>query len=908
MSRMDFVAAQSDSLEPLGFQQEIIGNLSAALLSHPCPPVLLRAPTGSGKTFMLVRALARVCAAQPTVWLWFVPFVNLVQQTEDAILANAHAQLFPIMLSHGRNQEPQKGMVLLSTAAGVASAKDRKQGYAGGADDEQRALNEFVALARQVQGLKIGVVVDEAHIGLKDNTEFGKFVSWVQPDYLVMASATPRDDALDRFLVQAGKEARTSFVVTRAQAVQARLNKKYIEAVTYDLQHTIASLADLKRTVLRQAWRKHLWLKRALKAADIDLMPLLLVQVANGKHTVEEARDDLMALCRVPADAIGMHSAEEPDPVLMAAIANDYSKEVLIFKQSAGTGFDAPRAFVLASTKLVNDADFAMQFIGRVMRVAAPVRRAFAPPTEIPAQLDTAYIYLADGETQRGFQSAVNITGAVKSQLEGQTEQMVVRHTQSGATVITNRISPQLPAFYDNPLASFLAQEDEDDEDEDAARGAQLVGLDGTSGGQSDLFGDKPAFDPGTTIMGADRVREPAPAEDLPANEAQVLERLKDQGVMAYPLNRALLASPPVFQQENHPSIIDMGKVSASIAADLPLTEDTVSLATQAVWNLLYGKETHTELTRDDDTPRVEKVQVITDRESLTHDAISKLKEVARLDDADVRIIITTLASRLRENVAIPPDGVVSAEAPDDRQLDRRARDAACWVVRQEIQRIGEMIQQALAEFTTVSDAAPLPDYLLYPLAHALLPARKNLYGVFPPPEGEIAGAWERLDIDLQDRLLKDIRENKAQTLSHAEGVVSVFAIHGKAGLNQLEHDFAQALEHDEHVLWWHRNPDRKQWSVRVVRGEHKDYFYPDFIVCLEYPLGQPPEIRLVETKESTKDASRKAQRAPRIYGKVLFVTPDGSRLRIVNDDGSLGAELDGMNLMPAWRWMAGTR
>jgi type III restriction enzyme len=405
MSALDFVAAQSNVLEPIGFQKDIITNLAAALLSQPSPPVLLRSPTGSGKTFMLVRALSKVSASQDTVWLWFVPYVNLVQQTEDAILSNADSQLFPVMLSRGRNQEPTKGMVLLSTAAGVASAKDRKTGYSSGADDDKRALNEFVELAR-ARKLKIGLVVDEAHIGLKTGTEFGAFAQWAKPDFLVMASATPKDAVLDQFLSQAGKEARTSFVVSRAQAVEARLNKKYIEAVKYDLQRTIATVADLKRTVLRQAWKKHLWLKRTLKAAGIDLTPLLLVQVANGDKTVEDAREDLIRLCRVPMGAIGVHSADEPDPVLMAAIANDHSKEVLIFKQSAGTGFDAPRAFVLASTKLVNDADFAMQFIGRVMRVAPQVRDAFPKPTEIPDVLDTAFIYLADGEAQTGFQSA----------------------------------------------------------------------------------------------------------------------------------------------------------------------------------------------------------------------------------------------------------------------------------------------------------------------------------------------------------------------------------------------------------------------------------------------------------------------------------------------------------------------
>lgn len=38
-----------------------------------------------------------------------------------------------------------------------------------------------------------------------------------------------------------------------------------------------------------------------------------------------------------------------------------------------------------------------------------------------------------------------------------------------------------------------------------------------------------------------------------------------------------------------------------------------------------------------------------------------------------------------------------------------------------------------------------------------------------------------------------------------------------------------------------------------------------------------------------TAYAARKAQHFPPAYGKVLFLTPDGNRLRWVNNDGSLG-------------------
>ncbi len=35
--------------------------------------------------------------------------------------------------------------------------------------------------------------------------------------------------------------------------------------------------------------------------------------------------------------------------------------------------------------------------------------------------------------------------------------------------------------------------------------------------------------------------------------------------------------------------------------------------------------------------------------------------------------------------------------------------------------------------------------------------------------------------------------------------------------------------------------------------------------------------------------AKTQARRIPKCYGKVLFLTKDQSRLRVVNDDGSLG-------------------
>ena len=107
--------------------------------------------------------------------------------------------------------------------------------------------------------------------------------------------------------------------------------------------------------------------------------------------------------------------------------------------------------------------------------------------------------------------------------------------------------------------------------------------------------------------------------------------------------------------------------------------------------------------------------------------------------------------------------------------------------------------------------------------------------------------------------------------------------------LNNEELTFSKALDATDFVLWWHRNPDRKPYSTAIVRADKANYFYPDFVLCVSYYKDAEPKVRLVETKDSTKDAMNKAGRPSTSYGKVIFLTRNNQKLHIVNDDGSLG-------------------
>ena len=905
-------APQSESFAPKYFQTTIINNVCEALAQEPRPPCLLRSPTGSGKTFILTKVLERVCRTNNVLWLWFVPYVNLVAQTVDTLDSQTNETgLLAKHLGVAQNEAPLAGLVLVSTLQGVASAKSHKAGYDDKADDERRSLATYFELAR-ARGLEIGLVVDEVHIALDSATEFGKFVKWLKADYLLMASATPKDARLNAFIASAGNIAFKAFSVSRADVVAERLNKPWLETAIYPMSDAMHSITDLKLTVLRRAWQRNQHIGRVLKSRGLTTVPLMLVQVANGGDAIREAFEFLTQHLGIAPNAIGMHSADEPDPVMMAAIAVNESIEVLIFKQSAGTGFDAPRAFVLASTKNVNDEDFAMQFIGRVMRVPAELQRAFPAPYTAPTELDTAYIFLANELAQAGFSEAAASTKAVQSQLEGQIEELVVRRTAYGGVSLSNHVTDQTPLAYDIGLLATLAHDGT--LRQPVLPAAPLPGDApvfytpslGEIGVTPGLFGSMDASTEldGLDFMEAASGNQPSVKRNAPANRTELMAALDACGLRAYPRLRAVAnrTTPLQFTTEVKP-VFDVLELDIREAAkNLHLSGEVKSMATRAALNLLTELEVRTELfsgvTSD------ESVQVVTDRAALmqrTQDALEKMG----LEEQDLLELIGELARRLlpeierahayRDNAAPPPAGVLRAQA----------RDAACWVVHKQLPELQEALHAQWASKAREVPAQALPDALLMPAGKALQPSRKNIYGVLFPDTDSVALAANALPLASQPYFKNEIYTFALDASGQAVGDVFATArLDATFEFNTQELAFAKALDRAEFVAWWHRNPQGKPYSIALMRTDSRHMFYPDFVVCLHHELDDEPLIRLVETKHDVKDASRKGKHQSKAYGKVLFLTKDAQRFKIVDDNGSLGEVVDFDDLTRLRQWM----
>ncbi|MEQ1557791.1 MAG: DEAD/DEAH box helicase family protein [Methyloglobulus sp.] len=859
---IEFSSPQNAPVIEEEFQSLIIEGMTNHLLNSSLP-ALLRAPTGSGKTLMMSRVLQKLCQKDSFLWLWFVPFVNLVQQTEEAISANCD-HLKPYMMASERQYDHNNGDVLIANAQQVASKSQNRKIF-NPSDEFTPAIYAVIARAR-ANGLKVGVVIDEAHIGVSSETEFGKFCKHIAPDKLILATATPKDQKLNQFLGYGEFTAFETFIVTRDQAVEKRLNKRYVVAYIYQVGEIWKNIADIRKSVLKQAWQRHLYLKRLLTDYNISTVPLLLVQVENGKDTTSDAFRYLVEQCKVHPSVIGEHSADNPDPVLMASIANDINKEVLIFKESAGTGFDAPRAFTLASMKTVIDSDFATQFVGRIMRVDRQVRSAMLNQ-ELHPDLQTAYLYLANGNAQEGFQQALDLQ-KIKSDLESSPEMLNAHLTKNGSIIITNRAINQMPISPNLPLPLLENNDNKQHEKENSK-------TDPNKQEQENLFPND-----GFEVLDTSVKKKKLKITLCLSDEPSIYAAYNEINISIYPLKQDLPYFTQALHSEKRPTLANLDNITRTVAEKLNYSQEQFKNALRAARNQILAKEVSTELISK--LKRDEKdVKIALNRDQLAKEAKRILKTLPQLEDADHKILVSILELRLqvdvKESLEFGNDDI------SEEEVKQSCRDTAHVLIILLQQELIECINYEIANQVEQITAKPLPDAMIFPSDIQLNNSSKNIYGYYPPSKEMMVKVQQVMLID-ERRFLSD----KIYQLSDSKDY-SIGYFDNTYALNKEELIFTKSLDASDFVIWWHRNPDRKPYSTAIVRADIANYFYPDFVLCIRYYKDAYPKIRMVETKDSTKDARNKSGRPSTSYGKVIFLTRNNNKLHIVNDDGSLG-------------------
>ncbi|MBN1141763.1 MAG: DEAD/DEAH box helicase family protein [Deltaproteobacteria bacterium] len=401
--------------------------------------VLIQAPTGAGKTLIAGLATEEFShdPGMKIVWLWFTPFAGLVEQARIAIKAQFNGLRVRDIARERRAHGTRSGDVFVSTWAAVSGRKDGKRLRRDG--DEAVSLDHLLDQWRH-DGFKIGVIVDEAHHTFSSGTEAVRYYREVlRPDFTLMITATPDDQDAENFRKSAGIAVMHRISVSRIDAVEAGLIKPGIKSIAYLAGDQHRELVDFGQAALADGVVVHNAIKSQLAAEGIDMVPLLLVQVASTDRSVEKAKKDLMAL-GVAEEAIAVYTADEPDDDLLA-VARDESKAALIFKMAVALGFDAPRAFTLVSMRGAQDKDFGTQIVGRILRVDWRLQNR--AKSEL---LKYGYVFLADAEKQAGLSGAADRINAVRTELARVSPfSMLVKY---GDTTLVQVVENGQPSLY----------------------------------------------------------------------------------------------------------------------------------------------------------------------------------------------------------------------------------------------------------------------------------------------------------------------------------------------------------------------------------------------------------------------------------------------------------------------------
>lgn len=438
---------------------------------------LLQAPTGSGKTLTIGRALEGLTGTLPrrTCWFWFAPYAGLVTQTRDALKAQCPALRLRDLTADRLLPSTRDGDVFVSTWASVASAS--KEGKR-----VRRETDLLPSIDRLVQGLRadgwfVGAVIDEAHVnfGTTAKQAAGFYLDVLQPDFTILATATPKDADLERFERLAGITRLNRVEVSRGEVVRAALNKVGVKAVHLRPDPKDEALLDMGEAAVFFALARHNAVKRALADAGVDLVPLLLIQVENAARGEPDPADrvrDFLKAQKVDPDTIAVHTSGEPDP-MFHTLAYDEGKEILIFKMAAATGFDAPRAWTLVSLRRTVGPEFGHQVLGRIMRVHGRVQHLHpcaARPEREAGPLDYGYVFLANPAAQVGIAVAADEIRALHDGITTVTDHVTVIQVSGGRAVLVDPANGFREMLDPPPLP--VTDPANDDEEEVAAEPA----------------------------------------------------------------------------------------------------------------------------------------------------------------------------------------------------------------------------------------------------------------------------------------------------------------------------------------------------------------------------------------------------------------------------------------------------
>ncbi len=357
------------------FQIKAISNLMDAMAGDK-RDIVLKSPTGSGKTIILTRFIDEYCKGHAkTVFIWLTPGKGSLEEQSkakmDDYVHGSQTKFLSDVMTSGFEE---------NDACFINWEKLTKKGNNALKDSERTNFLEHIQKALD-KGLSFKIIIDESH--QNDTIKSDDIIQYFKTDKIIRCSATPKGFT-NAFLIDIPEEDVVAEGLIKKVLI---INENFEQNINVNSQ--IAYLLDKALTKQREIHSKLLQIK-------VDINPLIIVQIPNKSEVLQDEVEKYLESKGIAYEnkqlAVWLSDKKEN----LKNIEKPNAKPIIvIIKQAVATGWDCPRAYILVKLRDNMGEVFEIQTIGRIRRM--PEAKHYENDL-----LDSCYLYTLDEKFTEG--------------------------------------------------------------------------------------------------------------------------------------------------------------------------------------------------------------------------------------------------------------------------------------------------------------------------------------------------------------------------------------------------------------------------------------------------------------------------------------------------------------------------
>ena len=354
------------------FQEKCVEELLEQTVFGEKKEILLQAPTGSGKTIMLLEYIDRfLLENKDYVFVWLTPGSGELEEQSK----NKMNQLLKNRTTKTLNEVLTTGFEEQDTAF-INWENVTKKGNTALRELEKSNLYDRIEQA-QNNGIKFIVIIDEEHRNKTEKAE--SITNLFNAKHTVRVSATTKrnDEAYNIKISE--MEVINSGLITKSLYINQGIENNIL-------------LDDEIEYLLKLAINKRRQIRNTCTELGVNYNPLVIIQLPSMSENLIEKIEQYLEKEGFTYDngLLAIWLADRKENI--ENISDNTSEQCfLIMKQAISTGWDCPRAKVLVKIRENMHEDFEIQTLGRIRRM--PEGKHYG--NEV---LDNCYLYTFDDE------------------------------------------------------------------------------------------------------------------------------------------------------------------------------------------------------------------------------------------------------------------------------------------------------------------------------------------------------------------------------------------------------------------------------------------------------------------------------------------------------------------------------